>query len=32
MEGIGVGICTRGLSKNIGGCPPKAKGLSWLLN
>ena len=25
MEGIGVGICTRGLSKNIGGCPPKAK-------
>ncbi len=24
-EGTGVGICTKGFSKNLGGCPPKAK-------
>jgi hypothetical protein len=24
-EGIGIGICTKGFSKGIPGCPPKAK-------
>lgn len=24
-KGVGVGACTGGFSKNLGGCPPKAK-------
>lgn len=30
-EGIGVGICTRGYSKSVPGCPPKAKAIIDLL-
>lgn len=25
LEGIGIGICTKGFEKNLNGCPPKAK-------
>lgn len=25
IDGIGIGTCTRGCSRHIGGCPPKAK-------
>jgi len=30
-EGIGVGVCTRGLNHNVGGCPPSAKDIVELL-
>lgn len=31
-KGLGVGICTKGFDKNLGGCPPKAKDIIDFLN